>query len=538
MKNALRKYIITLLSCSCLLSGCVKESTFFSEPYEEGKPSLPVVFDRSQPPIPATGTAGTVVKLKVAGLSDYRDKAIFKFNGQQAEIVNVTDTEVEVKVPAYASTGVTSITIDDIVIFGPEFDVQGKIKIDPTWEAMQGANNWVNSQLVLSDGKVIFVGSFTDYNRRGLVRPINRLVRTYSNGVYDVSWRTGLGANGSLNSIIQINDRYYIAGSFSGFDKKNESISNLTSLHLTGGIDSVGVKPFRRPDQADTTKYVPKFNGGFNSAVSKLYADDNKVIATGNFRYYVSRRYDQPNERETRDSVILDSIEIRHVARLNLDGTLDKTFRFNGNTPFPGANGNIETLRHETGDLKGKILVFGSFTRFDQTSVGYITRLNTDGSVDQTFNPGGAGADYMITNVTYNEQTQKYTVVGAFKSYNGKPAQYITLLNADGTSDETFQAKTFVGGLASYAKQLSNGLIVVSGNFLSYDGITRNRFMILNPDGNLAASNLNATGQFAGVLTRIEETTSEDGKRALLLMGNFSKFNNQDVSNLIRVIIE
>lgn len=538
MKNVLKNYLFTLLSCLFMLSSCVKESTFFSEPYQEGKPALPVVFDRSQPPVPAQGSEGTLVKLKIAGLSEFRDKAVFKFNGQQAEIINVTDAEVEVRVPAYASTGVTSITIDDIVVFGPEFDVEGKVKIDPTWEAIQGTNNWVNNRLVLPDGKVIFVGSFTDYNRRGLVRPINRLVRTYSNGVYDVSWRTGLGANGSLNSITQIGDRYYIAGSFSGFDKKNESISNVTSLHLTGGLDSIGIKPFRRPDQADTTKYVPKFNGGFNSAVSKLYPDDDKLIATGNFRYYVSRRYDQPNQRETRDSVILDSIEIRHVARLNLDGTLDKTFRFSGNTPFAGGNGSVATLRHQTGALKGKIVVFGSFTTFDKVNVGYITRLNQNGTIDETFNTGGTGADYAISNVTFNEHTQKYMVIGQFKSFNGKPAQFMTLLHADGTVDESFRARSFVGGTANYAKQLNDGLIVVSGSFLTYDGITRTRFMILKSDGSLAASDLNATGQFAGSITKIEETTSEDGKRALLLMGNFNKFNNQDVSNLIRVIIE
>src|SRR5690606_15178552 len=211
-------------------------------------------------------------------------------------------------------------------------------------------------------------------------------------------------------------------------------------------------------DQADTTKYVPKFNGGFDKAVSKLYVSSNKLIATGNFRYFISRRYDEPNQRETRDSTILDSTEIRHVARLNLDGSLDKTFRFNGNTPFSGANGNIETLHHEVGALKGKIIVFGSFTRFDESKVGYITRLNTDGTVDQNFNSGGVGADYTISNVTYNEQTNKYIVVGGFKTYNGKSSPNMMVLNSDGSLDESFQAKSFVGGFAGYAKQLNNGL--------------------------------------------------------------------------------
>src|SRR5690606_23353445 len=133
--------------------------------------------------------------------------------------------------------------------------------------------------------------------------------------------------------------------------------------------------------------------------------------------------YDQPNERETRDTTILDSIEIRHIARLNLDGTLDKSFRFNGNTAFSGANGNMATLMHESGPLQGKMLVFGQFTRFDGQAAGYITRLNPDGTIDNTFNPGGVGANYYISNVTYNEQTNKYLAVGQFVTYNGRPAQ-------------------------------------------------------------------------------------------------------------------
>lgn len=537
MKTTTTYKLLVLFLC-VLIAGCAKEATFFSEPYGEGRPPLPVTYDRSQTLSPASGGVGTVVKAKIVGLAEFRDKAVFKFNGQDAEIINISGDQVEVRVPPYASTGVTSVTIDDIIVFGPEFEVEGKIKIDPTWEARQGTNNYVNDRFVMPDGKVIYVGNFTDYNRRGLVRPINRLVRTYANGVYDVSWRTGTGANGSVNSIVQINDRYYIAGAFSGYNQKNENISNITSLHLTGGLDSVGVKPFRRPDQSDTTKYVPRFNGGFNAAVAKLYAQGDKLIAAGNFRYYVSRRYDQPNERETRDTTIVDSIEIRQIARLNLDGSLDKSFRFNGNTPLPGGNGNIATLRHESGPLQGKILVYGSFTRFDNRPTGYVTRLNADGTVDETFNPGGTGADFVIANATFNEQTQKYVLVGQFRSYNGQPAANVALLNADGTLDENFRARAFVGGFPNYAKQLSDGLIVVSGTFMTYDGVTRNRFMILNANGALADPAFNATGQFSGTLFHVVETTSEDGKRALLLMGSFSKFNNEDVSNLIRVTIE
>lgn len=540
MKNVIKIYMLILLPLFFMTVSCVKETTFFSEPYGEGKAALGVVFDPSQTPSPANGGLGTVVTFKVEGLQDYLDKAVFKFNGQEAKIIGFSGDKLQVEVPAYGSKGVTSITIDDIVIFGPDFEVNGKIKVDPTWEATRGTNGAVNNTYYLEDGtnKMIFLGRFTDYNQRGLVKPINRLVRTFSNGTYDVSWGIGEGANGTLNTIAKIDNRYYLGGSFSGYDQKRENISNLTSIHLTGGLDSVGITPFRRPDQLDTTKYVPTFNGGFNSAVSDLYVQDQKLIATGNFRYYVSRRYDQPNERETRDTTILDSVEIRQVARLNLDGTLDKTFRFSGNKALAGANGDIKTFLHKSGALEGKILVYGQFTTFDGEAKGYITRLNADGTVDATFNPSGTGANYYIGSVSYNEQTNKYIIAGQFRNYNGQSAYNMALLNADGTLDKTFDAKTFQGGYPTFVKQLNDGLIVVSGGFQAYGGIMRSRFMILNPDGSLADPELNATGQFNGTIYRIEETKSEDNKRALLIMGDFSKFDNEDVSNLIRVIIE
>src|SRR5690606_12306147 len=105
--------------------------------------------------------------------------------------------------------------------------------------------------------------------------------------------------------------------------------------------------------------------------------------------------------------VILDSTEIRHVARLNLDGSLDKTFRFSGNTAFSGGNGNIATMLHEEGPHQGKILVYGEFTSFDGQEVGYVTRLNSDGTIDPTFNPGGLGADHYIQRMTYKPVTNK-----------------------------------------------------------------------------------------------------------------------------------
>lgn len=537
MYRTMWKYA-TLLFFILLLFGCNKDNKTFSAPYEDGLPPLDIEINPTDKMKPESGKTGTETVMRIKGLDKYKDKAVIRFNGEKAEVVELTADHVKLKVPTYASTGVLSIAIDDIVFFGPQFTVVGNVSVDATFQVGVGTNNTVSDVLFLEDGKMIFAGSFTNYNNKGSIRPINRLVRTFADGTYDASFRIGTGANNSLNSILKLGNFYYLAGSFSGYGQRNSDISNLTRINITGSIDTMGIKPFRRPGQTDTLKYYPTFNGGFDGNISNLYESEGKVLATGNFRYYIHRIYGKPNKLETRDTIILDSTEIRHVARLNLDGTLDKTFRFGADgKALAGGNGGVASVYHNNGALKGKILVYGTFNRFDGEAKGYITRLNSNGTLDPTFNTGGTGADYNVYSVTYNSITNKYLVVGSFSKYNGVTAVKIMMLNANGTLDPTFQPKVFEGGTPSYAKQLDDGLIVVVGDFVRYNNIARNGFMILDSNGELNP-NYNTTGFFSGYLSKVVDTKTEDGKRALLLMGSFHRFNNQEVGNLIRIKLE
>lgn len=531
--------LMALLAFGFLLAGCTKTEDLFDEPYGPGKEALALEIDRFRPPVPASGLPGATVSIFGSGFLQFKDQLVFRFNGEQAEIVEVTDTEIKVIVPDYASTGTTSISVDDIVVFGPQFSVTGFVRLDPTFVPLQGANNSILDYMPLADGKAIMVGYFTNYDNRGIIRPINRIVRTFPDGSYDASLRSGWGANGGLNTVTQIGDKLFIGGGFSGYDQRTENISNLTMLNLNGTIDTMGVSTWRRPDQLDTIKYFATFNGGFNAAVDHLYPQGDKLLATGNFRYYVSRQYDKPNRLEVRDTVILDSTEIRQLARLNLDGSIDRSYRFNaeGTQGLTGANGNIRTYLHTEGDLAGKLVVFGSFTRFDDQPANYIIRLNADGTIDPTFNPGGAGADYNVDAVSYNQTTGKYTLLGPFRQYNGQTAQYLVQLNADGTFFTGFVPQAFVGGLPKFAKQLDDGLVVVSGDFRTYGGVARNGFMILDDTGKLAPG-YNATGLFRGSLNDVVETRSADNRRALLLIGGFDRFNGEQVSNLARITLE
>ncbi|GAA4211441.1 hypothetical protein GCM10022289_40540 [Pedobacter jeongneungensis] len=535
------KYILTVFFLiSLTIQGCKKGEELGAEPYGSGKEPLGITISQTAPPTPAEGIVGTTVTVKATGLLPYKDQLTFMFNGEKAEVVNVTATEITVKVPDAGSTGITSIAIGDQLILGPQFTVSGIIKNDITWKATSGANNFVSQFYEMVDGRAIVIGSFSNYDNKGFITPINRIARTSLDGDYDRTFRTGKGANGSLSRIIEVGGRFVIAGGFSGYNQRTENISNITTLFPNGAIDTVKIQTKRKPTVTDTVtqKWFPKFNGGTNAYISRIYPHQGKILATGDFRYYVKRTYNKDNYDFTRDTVIVDSTEIRQILRFNLDGSLDKTYRFNTSTNKGNvsANGPIGTYMHTDAANLEKLMVFGNFSTFDDQPAVRILRLTASGTVDPSFNPG-TGADNGIGNLTYNATTRKYLITGSFTKYNGKPANGIALINEDGSLDESFSARSFEGGYPEFAKQISNGLIVVSGYFRKYNNVTRNGFMVLTPAG-LLAPGYNATGPFQGSLSDVIETKSADGKKALLLIGGFSRFDNQPFNSIMRVTIE
>ncbi|WP_316815080.1 DUF5008 domain-containing protein [Pedobacter nyackensis] len=535
----INKSIFKVLALIFILSSCKKETKEFTEPYTTSTEGLGIIMDRVKPPVPSSGIAGTVVTVAATGMMPYKDRLVFMFNGEKAEVLEVAETHIKVKVPEYASTGVLSVAVDDVLAFGPQFKVTGLISADPTFRVPSGANGDVMQILNLADSKRLIVGRFTNYNNKGAVRPINRIVSVFSDYSYDPSLKSGKGANGGVNSIIEYKGKYLIAGSFSGYDQRGENISNLTMLNKNGSIDTMGIHPFRRPDQNDTIKYYPRFNAGTDRAINQIHqTPDGKLLVAGGFNFFISRRYDQPDKRKENDSVILDSIRIPQILRLNADGTLDKSYRFSEalNEGFKAANGPVNAFIHKDVRHQGKVLLYGKFTSFDEQAAKNIVRLNADGTIDKTFSLG-LGPDNAVQSAIYNEVLDRYVVTGLFRTYNGKAQEFLAVLKSDGSLDESFVPKAFNAPGLNFAKLLDDGLMVVTGFFNSYGGVARSGFLILDRSGNLAPG-YNATGSFNGVLKDAIETKSDDNKRALLLIGSFTRFNNEIANNIIRIVLE
>ena len=132
--------------------------------------------------------------------------------------------------------------------------------------------------------------------------------------------------------------------------------------------------------------------------------------------------------------------------------------------------------------VDGKILVGGWFTTLGGVRRSFIGRLNGDGTLDNSFNPGASAAVYSLA----LQADGKVLVGGEFNSLGEQSRNHLGRLNADGTADTSFNpgAGSTVQSLAVQA----DGKILVGGFFWTLGGQTRIGIGRVNADGTLDAS--------------------------------------------------
>jgi uncharacterized delta-60 repeat protein len=193
-----------------------------------------------------------------------------------------------------------------------------------------GADSYVISVAVQSDGKVLIGGSFGTYNgtSRGNVARLN------SDGSLDTGFlATGAGANGAVRSVaVQSDGKVLIGGYFTTYN--GASRGNVARLNSDGSLD---------------TGFLATGAGADSYVYSFAVQSDGKVLIGGGFSTYngTSRGY---------------------VARLNSDGSLDTGFLATG----VGADGSVSSIAVQS---DGKVLIGGGFSTYNGTSRGNVARL-------------------------------------------------------------------------------------------------------------------------------------------------------------------
>jgi uncharacterized delta-60 repeat protein len=127
----------------------------------------------------------------------------------------------------------------------------------------------------------------------------------------------------------------------------------------------------------------------------------------------------------------------------------------------------------------GKILLGGFFTAVGGQERNHLGRLNPDGSVDGSFNPGTDSSVFCVA----VQPDGKILVAGDLNELAGQPRAKLGRLNADGTLDTGFNPGA---DSAVYALALQpDGKILLGGEFSTVGGQARNHIARLNANGSL-----------------------------------------------------
>lgn len=507
-----------------LFFGCSKKEELGVNPYDGGKEPFGISFS-SKKPDPDEGKPGETIQFQVKGLKAHEGNFTFSFNEMPAEIVAVTDSTLDVKVPDFVSSGGVSIRLKDQVFFGPHFNVMSDVRVDTDFDLGNGFDFHIGIIHPASNGFLIG-GSFTNFNDEATEdKYINSIHFINSLGQSGSDFSFGKGGAGIISSIdVAPNGKMYVSGMLSSFNDRR--VSSITRLNANGSLDTTIVDVINptpeKPENALDT--VAAFNGGvmFGSIIKVFPTSDNGVIGVGNFDVYESIDY-QYSSRESRQPILT---QVKNIVKFKEDGGLDSAF----NIKNEGANGTISDAVRLS---DGRIIMVGSFTRFNGQPANRIVCIKPDGKIDPTFDIG-SGGNRNILSIRYNKNLEKIVISGLFTKYKDKDTQGVVVMDKNGVVDDTFQMDDLDGESVYFAQILNSGQVLVSGSFEKYQGVKRSGLLILESNGD-ALQRYNSLGSFVGQITTAVETTSSLGHPAVLLGGLINIADDKRVGNIVKI---
>lgn len=233
---------------------------------------------------------------------------------------------------------------------------------------------------------------------------------------------------------------------------------------------------------------------------------NNETIIAGNFSTY-------------------NGVGQNNIALLNPDGSMDTSFN-----PGQGPNAAVNSVVIDNGPTN-QFVIGGAFTSYNNQGVGYFARVNADGSLDTAFSIShGSGADQPVRAVAV-QPDGKVIIGGDFRYVDGIARNYLARLNADGSLDTTFDPGTTLNG-SVYSLALSpsgsSSAILVGGQFAvsgqSYANIAR-----FTTTGALDTTFSPVTGPDAKVLALAWQLNNQ-----VIAGGAFTHINGLPYNHLVR----
>ena len=384
--------------------------------------------------------------------------------------------------------------------------------LDMSFDPGPGPNNNVFAVAAQPDGRVLIGGTFNAIDDV----PRQAVARLNADGSLDPDFDTSVGPEGPVRDILPVGAHVIIAGGFQtvgGIPRPAIARLNNGIAPLTAPVIVLGPSAQTVPAGADVTMFVVaraqpaatyawQLNGtnvpGATSWVLRLRnvsrrdAGLYRVIVSNSQGSVVSGEAELrvlpamltpgapdldffagagPND-EVNAIVVdpdgkaviggafteVDGFPRVGIARLHPSGDLDQSF-----DPGTGANGPVRSLARQA---DGKLIVGGDFTVIDGMQRNRIARLDADGFVDLTFDPGLGADDNVLAIETHPEgQITIGTIGGAFTNVGGLLRPGIARLNSDGSLDTNFVSRFGPGSTVAAIDFQSDGQAIVGGFF-------------------------------------------------------------------------
>lgn len=355
-------------------------------------------------------------------------------------------------------------------------------RLDDRFQPGLGADDSVRALLVQKDGKVLVGGDFTTMD--GVILP--RLGRLHADGFLDRSFNPGLGFDGSVRAIAEVEGgRILVGGTFTGFDGRPRP--NLTVLEPDG---TGSLEPVASVDGAVNAIAVGNgiFIGGdftrvsaiAGAGVAKLKEDRllDEGFSTGGAGRSGVRALSVTTEGGlwVGGSFTTWGGNGRYLVRLLPDGTMDRSF---GVALSP--NGPVTAL---LAGVNGMVFVAGEFTTISGVPRPGLARLQPNGLVDSSFQPRTAGNDAVLAMGI--QGSDRVVVAGAFTTFDEIPAGRFARLDSNASVDPTFFRGLGANDLIRAVAVQPDGAFLIGGDFTTVNGRARLRIARIHADEEFA----------------------------------------------------
>lgn len=347
---------------------------------------------------------------------------------------------------------------------------------DPSFDpGTTGFNYGPNCAVIQPDGKTIIGGRFTSFNNSAR----NGIARLDLDGSLDASFDPGTGVDKYVQTLaIQPDGKILVGGDFCTYNDQYSG-GDIFRVHPNGALDTsfqyqsgIGYGVNAIEVQPDGRIIYSGYNLGYGSYpnwITRVFPNgtlDASFQPDTGLVYTVWCSALQPDGKVIIGGGFfrINGHERWNIARLNQDGSLDTTFN-----PGWGANGMVTNI---VLDDFGRILIGGNFTSVDSVAHGHIARLLPDGSLDPTF-ATGSGADDYVRAIAI-QPDGGILVGGSFDSFDGVAAANIVRLLPNGSLDANTSFGSGSDGTVSFLAIQPDEKIIVGGSFISFDGIGRN----------------------------------------------------------------